>query len=380
MRLWWLLGAVLLTAPICCLQESLTIKGDSLQFLWEQKEGSFENISFSYQGIYFKSAKLSFKRNDLLMEDASFTTCDKPHPHYRFSTRRIKIPLAPGKQRLEVRGLSAFLGQFKLLSLPPFNLPLDRSKREGKGFLSMPRIGHSSGSGFFLGQSLYFPFAEENGRLTLVASSKRGILGHLFLPFSDNLSLSLSRKEEIVGKSVSPLFLSRTPEIGWDVFPFSLSYGRFKEEPGPKENYRFNINLSYPLLRTFSKGKSISLNMKGNASFYSDDEEYKAWGGELVFGLDSRISKTKIYLGHLSLNGSTPFIFDREEVPSYVGMDWEGERRSWKGMVRGIWDIRKGDLYDLQIRVYKKEHCLEPGISWQMKGRRLQLELGLVGF
>ncbi|MBC7327522.1 hypothetical protein H5T87_05345 [bacterium] len=280
-----------------------------------------------------------------------------------------------------IEGASLYLGNWKVFSLPPFKVSLNQKEREKESAFALPRIELNRSTGFALTESITFNFRNSSGRLKIGYSTKKKFLGRFSLPISPSFNLIFSRYEEVKGKTISPLFISEEPNITWQKGNSSISFGRFFEEPTKQESKRLKFAISRPLL-TAKMGGTLSLQISGRGSYslYEGRESYRALGGEIQLKDNRASSQTNIAIGYLATGGSTPFVFDTEELTSYARLDWRKEGRDLIWELSGIWDLKNAKLYDAIVTLYKKVHCLAPGISWQKRGGIFSFQMKILGF
>jgi len=352
-----------------------------VDFSWEKQEAFIKDAYVEFQGLFFRSSSLSLTGGKITMENATLTTCDLPHPHYKVGAKYISLPLTDKKEKLYAKGVSLYIGNTKILSLPPFRVSLNPQERGKEKSLLMPRLWVSKDLGLSLVEEMTFSFREDNGRMKIGYSTKKGLLGRLSLPLLPYTNLTVGRYEIITGKEISPLYINEEPHIQWQYGDYLVSLGKFEEEPTKQCSKRLRFAFSHPLLeKNIGKGLSLGVSGKGAYSLYDGGKNYRSIGSEISFAKEGKSSQTNLSLGYLALGGATPFIFDKEELTSYARLDWMKDGRNWRWETRGIWDLKKGRFYDASLTLYKKLHCLEPGISWQKRGGILQLQLKLVGF
>ncbi|MBC7328747.1 hypothetical protein H5T88_00135 [bacterium] len=382
MRLVALWGIIFLTAlSFPNPQNNLILEGDQLELLWEAQVGSIKNAHVEYQGIFFSASNLSIEKNKIIMQNAYLTTCELPHPHYRISAKYLSYPIVGTKRKVTVKGASLLLGDTKIFSLPTLRFSLNPKDRLEEGALELPRISYSKTTGLSLSTTFSLPFREDTTKVKIGYLQKMGLSGKASIPLTPSIYLNLSRYEEITGKRTSPIFISESPHLLFQRKGFSYSFGRFSEEPTNKHATRLRLSLSQPVLeKSLSENTSLKISLNSFCSFYSDDSRYRSVGGEISIGRETRSNKTILSLGYQALGGSTPFLFDKEELPSYARLSLSRDMGNWKFEMDWVEDLKEGKLYDLFISLYKKLHCLEPGISWQKRGNIIKLQMKLVGF
>jgi len=373
-----------LTIPICSglsYPNYVVLQGEEVTFSWGKEEALIKDASVEYEGLFLSGSSLSLARDKITMEDTYLTTCDLPHPHYKVGAKYLVLPLDAEKGKLYAEGVALYIGKRKIFSLPPFRIALNPQERARESVLPMPRVEFSEDMGFSLVEEFSFSFREDNGRFKIGYSTEKGFLGRVSLPLLPYTTLNLSRYEEITGKTTSPLYISEEPHILWQYGGYSISLGKFREDPTDRQSKRFRASFSLPLFREdVGANLSIGLLGKGAYSIYDKGKEYRSIGGEISLLRERKSSQANIAFGYLASGGSTPFLFDKEELTSYARMDLANEGNKWRWELNGIWDLKENELYDAGFALYRKLHCLEPGISWQKRGGILQLRLKVVGF
>lgn len=383
MSLIKVVGIVILTIPTLFSSSSpyLIVEGNQVEFSLQNQEAFIKNASIEYQGLFFYSSYLVFKEGEIFMENARFTTCDLTPPHYRLDVGFLRLPLMGDKRKIYIKKASLYLGNRKMFSLPPLRIPIDLKEREKENILNLPRVEFSKDFGVSLVSEMAFSRGEDNGRIKIGYSTKKEFFGKISYPLSHSTTLYIGKYEVISGKEISPVYINEEPHLNWQRNNFSFSLGRFTEEPTNQQSNRARFSLLHTLLQRRTKNELLyRITAKGSYSLYDSNRKYRTVGGEISLTDEKKTSKTTFSLGYLSISGSTPFYFDRDELPYYANLDLLRDGNNWKWEIEWMWDLKKRRLYDAQITVYRKLHCLQPGISWQKRGGIFQFKLKLAGF
>lgn len=381
MRVLKLIGVVVLIATIPIYSLCFVVQGDEVDFSWEKQEAFIKNAYVEYQGLFFHSSYLSLANGKISMENTEFTTCDLPHPHYRLDVKYIQFPLTGKKRKIYAKNAALYFGKRKILSLPPFRISLNIEERKKEDALSLPRLEFSKDFGLSIVSEFSFSTGYDNGKTKIGYSTLKGVFGKISFPISSHAIFDIGKHEVITGKKISPLYINEEPHILLQENDFSVSVGKFAEEPTGQRARRLRFSFSPTLLqKRIKENLSLGVIGKGAYSLYDKEKEYSSIGGEISLRAEVKSSQTNLSLGYLALGGSTPFYFDREELTSYARLDLMKEGNKWRWETSGIWDLKNGKFYDATLTLYRKLHCLEPGISWQNRGRLIQLKLKLAGF
>lgn len=120
---------------------SLFVKEDSFEL--EKARGEITDRGIK-GFIYLKSNSIQKDRlGNIKGEEASFTTCDLPQPHYHIEAKELIIY---PQERLYAKDVSFYLGNTLLFSLPYYYIIFDYPERQP----IIPEIGTSSDKGTYL--------------------------------------------------------------------------------------------------------------------------------------------------------------------------------------------------------------------------------------
>ncbi len=378
--------------------------------------------------------------NTGLLSNATFTTCDLPHPDYRICAKEIE--LTPN-QRLKAHRVRIYLGNTRIISLPGLSMNIGPG---GGGQTALPHPGFSSRDGLFL--SFGYPILNSSQRdlsLLLKLTTNQGVQGGIisgyalkgdlklappFVPdFDSELRRQTILQPAITGKecyfsalqaqpNVLSLFAallsrqraydtdepdllaSRLPEVGIRyVSPqfcaggdnglpslgaqseARASWGSFKEVPGTGYNERWDIRgTTSTILRSFGRTTAMRAAGLARLSVYGNGDSYRVLGGALdvshVFTKGSFISLRLIL--H-SISGETPFEFDDIDIPrdlQAAGRYVRG-RNTYGGLID--YDLHDHSIQNWEFSFSRRLHCLEPTITWQGRFSQVSLDLRVLG-
>jgi len=158
--------------------------------------------------------------------------------------------------------------------------------------------------------------------------------------------------------------------------------GRFTEEPGNMSSERVEgrvIAWMEPI--SLDSHTFITPGASARFSHYGTGDDYSTLGLRLgiarTLGKDSFASIA--YITN-SVNGNTPFDFDRlelkEELAGRFGFPLAGLNLE----LGGRYDLNGNKFFDSEITVSKVLHCIEPRITWRSRFKEISIGVGLVGF
>jgi len=392
-----------------------TLTGESFTYNYKTNEGIAGNASAVVDNVYFRGKELKSAPDKYTLTGSRFTTCDEEHPHYYLSARELEI--IPEK-KLIARGVSIYLYGTRLISVPKYSVGLDKEHKT-PGF-KLPVVGVSGRYGVFAGYSFDMSSgASTVGRLNARMSTREVFQGGLEYDriAGQPVFFRASYRERYYGGTNPYTLLTRMPEVGvrygtknaFEAYssvrePLNLSRslldprqpisrhgmnligevsaGRFTENPDNVTSNRLDTRLvawmdPVPLHSNtfFSPGISARF------SHYDTGDDYSSVGFSLGvgrrFGQQSYGSLT--YTAN-SIQGTTPFGFDVVEIPHELAGRVGFPVGSLFLEVGGRYDLTKGLMYDSEVSIAKRLHCLEPKLTWRNRFRQFSIDVGVVGF
>lgn len=122
--------------------------------------------------LYLTLQSISGTDEKLVAERGTFSSCDRPHPHY--SLRAKSAEALPG-DRLILRHVGIYLGETKLFGIGRFTVSLKPRMRQNRLPIT-PDVGSDRYSGFFVRSSIsLFDTRTQSADLVLDWSERRGI-------------------------------------------------------------------------------------------------------------------------------------------------------------------------------------------------------------
>ena len=366
------------------------------------------------QGVIITGEEIVISPTEVVANNALFSTCDRPQPHYAFSARQITLTAeesSPGQVPTSGR-LS--LNQGRVLFRGRTILPVARySVRVGeigteKGTPS-PVLGITGDDGPYisLGQRMSRPESPWFADFTYRYTTSRGVrglakVGHYAGPAE--LSLAYIRREDPADRYIEPddleasladVLVNREPEYGLVLpetrisRPLALhgswlagSYTEFDFE-GTEERVsadRSSLNLlltyaAYPI----SPSATLSHAVGYRSSHYSPGAKLSV--RHLRHTADVRFNpRLRLELSHItrSESGESPFLFDG------VGPNREllGEltwvvNPAWRLRLVEYYDLENGETRDMIIEATRTAHCLEYRVGWRRERGTLYVGFGL---
>ncbi len=157
-----------------------TLRGDSLFYNIETEHGiSFDSRTHIEKGYVFGRRFYRTGPHEVIIQEGTFTTCDKDSPHYVFYSPKMRV----------IEGDMAVASPviFKIMGIPILELPFwyfPVANKRKSGFLT-PRYGRQSQDGFYIRNLAYYwainNFMDLTVSLDLI--EKRGPRLSLTLPY-----------------------------------------------------------------------------------------------------------------------------------------------------------------------------------------------------
>lgn len=392
-----------------------TLTGESFTYNFKTDNGLARDASAVVDGIHFRGKELKAEPLRYTITSSRFTTCDREKPHYYLSARELIIE--PDKLLIAKDVTMIFFGK-RIFHVPKYTIHLGK-KNEPKKML--PPIGISGRYGLFVGYEQDISDEPRNiGSLEVRLTSKQLLQGgFMYDRFAGKpIFLRLVQKYPYYGGTRSDLLLSRLPEVGMrfcygeeaneladnreyldlakgiatplevakDNRPLNvvteIGFGKFSEFPPDVTSERADLR-AVAWLDPIPIGSKtfISPGISGRLSYYSTSDDLNDLSFRLTaahkLGTDSYASLTYITR---SIRGSTPFEFDAVELRKELN----GRLRLPLGALTlelgGRYNLDNDKLFDTEISIAKRVHCIEPKITWHDRFDEFSIGVGLVGF
>lgn len=392
-----------------------TLNGEHFTYNYKTSIGLADNASAVMDNIYFRGKEMKTEPEKYTITGSRFTTCSLDHPHYYLSAREMEI--VPGK-KLIARGVSIYLYGARLLTVPKYSVGLEKNEKTSQ--FSFPQIGVSGRYGAFAGYGFDLSGGSSIGSLDARISTKHLLTGGVdYDRIADKpIFARATYREPYYGGRKPNTLLTRIPELGirfgskraigtYSASQESLNLtrglvdarepvsgvtgvnvigeigaGRFIEYPDSISSERLDTRLvAWMDPAPIGRGTVFSPRVSARFSHYGTGDDYSSFGFSLAvsrkFGSESYGSFT--YVTH-SIHGSTPFNFDVVEIPHELAGRVGFPVGTFFLEVGGRYDLSKGLLFDSDISIAKKLHCLEPKLTWRNRFRQFSLDIGVLGF
>lgn len=375
--------------------DELKLVSDSLSCDLDERRGTLTSVKAFYGALSFAARRANMLGDSVVLEDGKVTTCDKAHPHYELTVKRIEV--VPGR-RLTLDGLSGRIYGLRLPTLPRYRYRLSGGQI-GERLPFMVYI--NSADGIYAGLN----YSRSLGRLTdphpvmligaIGLSAKETWRGRLLLVKSwehGEACLGIARKDTVSGELAKRLFLDVLPELsiggiykmakrGFSLYG-NISAGRYTERHvGEISSPRVNIQLGLCNSIHDDKYWRWSFDLLLRYAHYKSDELKLA---RLKVGVRGHIGNrvdSSITLVHHIQSGRTPFEFDNVDIRT----EWRMSGHAW--LVRDRWkliydlrcDASQWKMRDWSVGVVYRAHCVEWGLVYEVARREIRLIVDLVG-
>jgi hypothetical protein len=157
--------------------------------------------------------------------------------------------------------------------------------------------------------------------------------------------------------------------------------GYFMEEPsgvnGTRVDARF-VGWMSPM--PIGDGICFAPGLLGRFSTYGTGQDYEVLGLRLGIGKQfSKHTSLELVYGDRIVRGSTPFAWDGNQLTKDLTLTAKVPIGLYDITFGPRYDLKGGELYDFQLSVGRKLHCLEPSIIWNNRAREISMGLTLVG-
>ncbi len=168
-------------------RKDLDIKGSLLDYSLTQDTGTSEDVLISFGSTWISGQYVDLGKNVISLKNASFSTCDQEHPHYKISSLGMYYYQDSG-------WIVEYLGLLWVNGFPVFPVPTyvyDTGVISGayrkKNPMPLPEIGSNNEDGFYFNEKFIWRTTSYSyGMLAMNYKSKKG----LGLGFEGNYLLS----------------------------------------------------------------------------------------------------------------------------------------------------------------------------------------------
>jgi len=384
-------------------QADRILQAEAAEYNLQTRRGVMLQATAAAGPARFTGQRLEVTPTRMSIDQATFTTCDRPRPDYLLKARRI---VYYPDQRVTARHASLYLYGHRVLSLPSLSRSLRRGDRVAPGI--SPHSGWSRRDGAFLG--LIYGFAPGGAQVAASADVRytqhrgpRGLALLNYLPGWAVVSLAGSYREDLAESpstyALEPLpprirrvLVDRAPELSvqvrrgsllpWLKGEFWAAVGAYRERPSGASGRRSSLAAD---VETDPWHLSPSLSLSAGAG----------WRQALyAAGLDQRVLAPRVGarvlagkgfgLGltyqHRTASGRTPFSFDEVEISRELsGNLMLVPHPGWRTQFVTRYDTGRHALPDAGITVTRVLHCLEYSLGWRKSGGQIRLGVDLAG-
>ena len=158
--------------------EEFVVGGQSLDYAIKAKKGRALGINFDYSGIAMKGRQAKLTQDEFHLKQASFTTCDNTHPHFRVTA--ADILLYPKHGWLVAYWGYFWLGPIPVLPMPTYIYDLQAESKGRKNLPPFPQVGNNDEDGAYFSETLAWHLNRKlAGTYSITYASKKGFGGGL---------------------------------------------------------------------------------------------------------------------------------------------------------------------------------------------------------
>lgn len=374
--------------------DELRLVSDFLSYNFDERRGTLTSVKAFYGVLSFAARRANMLGDSVVLEDGKVTTCDKAHPHYKLTVKRIEV--VPGRL-VTLDGLSGRIYGLRLPTLPKYRYRLGDGVGEKLPF----KVYINSADGVYAGFNYSRPISGSTNRRPVMLAGAIGLSaketwrGRLLLLKSwerGEARIGVARKDTVSDELAKRLFLDVLPElgIGWAYkmarHGFSLygdiSAGRYTERHVKRvSSPRMNIQLGLRNAIREDEHWRWSFDLLLRYAHYKSDELKLA---RLKTGVRGRIGHRvdgSIMLVHHIQSGRTPFEFDDVDIGTELrvsGHAWLVRDR-WKLIYDLRCDASQWKMRDWSVGLVYRAHCVEWGLVYELARREVRLVVDLVG-
>lgn len=138
--------------------EGRELRGELLTYDVRAMHAEVAAAALRVNGLYVQSARVQQRRDLIVADDTTLTTCNPDRPVYRLTASRVEV--YPG-DRVVAHNASFWIGGFRLFSLPSTVVQLDTSEDTARSF---PRGGYDVARGTWFEYWYFFRLGGLRGR------------------------------------------------------------------------------------------------------------------------------------------------------------------------------------------------------------------------
>lgn len=383
-------------------QRDRLLSGDRLHYELDARRGWLTAARGRSGRLLFSGDRVDMSERKISARLGTFTTCDRPHPHYRMTASEILIL---DQRRVTLKGAQLWYRNRRLLRLPEISQPIPGRGVEAQGLV--PRSGYASGDGLFAGLRYVWPLRGDiDASVELRATTGRGIRGIGLAERRQSwgtITLRASTKYDIGRERISSddprtgirtLLVDALPELAvltdrkpvsrWLIGQAHLSAGRYFERQTRTQAWRTAVTLfaasqQIPLARSVSVSPGLAWR---GAAFGSHSQSVLVQRVTLQTGQTSRTRPRTVRLSFIrrTAHGQSPFLFDEVEIERELNADALFElSKGWRTEAVARYDLDRHNFRDVYLTVGRRVHCLDYSASWLKTRREFRVQVGLAG-
>jgi lipopolysaccharide export system protein LptA len=407
-------GEVGASGGLALTQSGRRLTGDDLAYNVRTEEGVLTQARVVEQGVVIRGDRIEFSPGSLTAHRASFTTCDRPHPHYSLGAERISLTAQPAQQaeptqtgRLTLENARVTYHDRRLFTIPRYSVTVGQLQEPAAS--PLPVTGFSRDDGPYASISYVLDTEDESSvaALNYRYTTLRGIRGYLRFRqrLGDaELTAGYTRREDPSDRELRPdeieaslanVLVNRTPEYGLRLPDLSIGgplrmraewiTGSYSERLPSEEEARARGDRTSASVLVSTKTYRVSPQMTLSHAIGWRHSTYSS-GGDLKIGL---YRHTLTFLPrpglHLALSyvtrrgeGDSPFLFDQISARRELLTDlrWSLGPR-WRFRVVEAFDLGNREGRDTIISVSRTVHCLDYTVGWRQRRGAIFIGIGL---
>jgi len=410
-------------------------KGQKLEYNIDTKRGTAEEVRLEFRNIFISGKKVILSTEEVIMTDASFSSCDLLRPHYHISAS--SITLYP-----QIGWIVAYMGFFWIDRFPVLPVPTyiyDLGPRgDRRNIAPVPEIGKNDVDGWYgIERLAWHRSSNMYGRLNFIVTEKKGggagidgnyimdeqnefyfragalekdgSFGGLTYTYSFGPRLKLSEEElkiyDIFNLPRRRLYefeidLSSRERINYERVTFlpdltlrltkanlfnedfvakgEVGYGYVQEESTEAKRYRSRIKLNFTQGIDLKRYGILTLGVSPDYKWYESSEIWQMITGDIDLKKKwSPIFETSVgYMHYLMYEGTTPFAFEAY----YFRPDDEFRERASFKMGESSFSISAAHYMpgwypkDVDYTLKLAQHCYDIILTY--RGMRQEFSIG----
>lgn len=379
-------GEMLANGQVIWTEEANTLTGEELNYNYKTKTGQMGASKGNMDGILVDAQTIALMPEKSIVTHASVTKCPAKIPDYKMTADKVEV--YPG-DKLVAYNASFWIKNTKLFTIPKYT----KSLIENDNASAMPRVGYDSKDGLFIKQYFEYPLKDKLAVMTELAYyDRRG-----FEPQFGVINRSEHTKVSLITGAQSnedDEWVDRRPELVYthEAFPigklplnmkYSLYTGRMVEEDTNTDLWRSGGSL-YINHNPIQLSDNTTLHLGGGYEYtwYENYDKRTIWRGNIGIktAVNDRIN-VGVGFNHAQTNGSSPFIFDDEDIKNELTSDFSWQLdHLWQVKVSTSYDLDKSELTDIDYTLNRNLHCFEAAVTYREKRDEWKFKVGLINW